>query len=332
MCATTSRRLDDEQLRKEQLVVANPIEMEGITAERPDQSFEPVIVAEYHLPAGQEVRCSYCPQRTHHQHGLVVRFDPSQLHLIGSVCGPAHLNLHFRHARNQHSELLSRQRYLTRIDAILIRSEMLTAACDEVLFGDQLGDVEAKTSEFRKLAGDTFLRLKSLALAGGALTEASRVRDLGAERRRDERLPKGQVGDPIYRTEMIAIGQLSGKGILHGDMLREPIFKFKQSLGALRSIMKGDTNSIATGKLKRAVLDIEEAREAGNASIATLNSAVWFFNPDHIALLVRWANSNSSDRLENKDGLLTLNGQALHPLPDTPAIGVLPDLYPPESS
>lgn len=327
MGTPTARRLSDEQLRTAQLVVDNPLEFEGVTIEPPDKSLSGAVIAEYHLKADQPpVRCSYCDQRQRHQHGFIVEFLPPARHLVGSDCGQAKLDLQFSAARKRHSELLSRQRLLHRMDAILAQRESLSSSCHDVLFGDPLKALEAKAAELSRHAGDAVIRLQALARSGGQLTESVAVRDWDAERRRDEHREEGKEGGPIYRFDIVPIGHLRGTAVLLAGSLRVRIHSLKQELTSLSAIARDGTEQLSNSRLSRALSAIDQHYEDARAAIASLNDASAFFELSHVRLLARWARDGANGALWARSDQLYAGDTAIQPIPvwAVPQLPILP--------
>ena len=332
MKTTTGRRLTDEQLRTAKLVLVDPLTVEGLSNDSPDKDFPPVVLGEYHLPSDKpQLRCSYCRQRAPHRKGFLVEFAPGSIHLVGSVCGPTQLDLQFGHARQSHADLVRRQGYLRRVDLICASAAHWTDSCDGILFSTKLAEIEAKSAELKKTAGDAFARLRATFFAGRQLSEEVDVRDFEAERRRDELSSNDDRGGPIFRKESISIGQLRGTGLLQGDALRAAIHTFKRNIQNLRSIALRNTDNITTKNLVKELLRVENDHVRANEAIRALNDCHRFFDVDHLELLARWSVGSSSDRLANNRGKLTISGRdgrayEIEPL-EGARFDALPELY-----
>ena len=211
MNSSTGRRLSDSDLRLAILDYANPLEIEGYTDERPDRDFAPMILGEYHLPAESEVRCSLCEQRQKHQNGFVVEFAPGRRHLIGGDCGRRELGAEFGRAKSRHNDERSRQRYLRRLDALVVMKDHIIEYCDTVLQGEDRKQLAATNRVLEAVAGNSMVRLRSLLGRGGLLAEDVRVRDREAEKKRDAALPEGAEARPIYTTTTVQLGPLLGQ-------------------------------------------------------------------------------------------------------------------------
>lgn len=309
MGQNAARRLTDEQLRSHELRITNPGELEGLSTDRPDTEFPPVIMGEYHLGGSQPpVRCCFCVQKTRHRKGFVVQFKPPTLHLIGSTCGPSHLNLQFGAATRSHMELVNRQTYLRRFDFIVSNLARWVDACNAVLFSEELQGIERKGEELKETAGDAYMRLHALAVGGSSLSEEVDVRDFEAERRRDERTADDEKRPPIYRKEAVAIGVLAGRALLQAGYLRSRVHAFKKAVNGLAALMRGATDGHATSKLKNEWLSLERLHGEANEAIDAINKAHEFFSATHLHLLARWSASNSTDTLSaGQGGLLVEN-------------------------
>jgi len=300
MSDMTTRRLNDAQLREADLLVDNPMAVEGLSHDRPADGFAPVIIAEYHLPAENMVRCCYCEQLQHHQHGFVAEFAPGSRHLIGSMCGTAKLDMHFEAARSSHRDLRSRQSYLRRLDYAVEQADAIIAECDAILKSSVLREVEAVGKTLDSRAGDLMIRLRA---TSGSLYEDVQVRDLAAETEEDE-----ERGRRRFKNERRLIGQLRGRGILKADGFRLRIKGLKDALRDAATLHRSDTDALTTSKLKKALKALDDAHADTNAAVGEINRAPAFFTPENVALLAQWAASNSSVRVEADGSTLTVNG------------------------
>lgn len=311
MASSPGRRLSDNELRSADLVISDPLSLEGLTHEHPDERHRPEVVAEYHLPPSADaVPCSYCEQHQAHRHGLVARFAPGSLHLVGSSCGPDKLDLHFSTARRNHKELVDRQYYLSRLDAVTQNGEVLLSAVDDVLFSDRLKELDEFAAVLTRVAGDALIRLRSLILRGGPLTETVQQRDLEAERKRDEQLPEGKTGGPIYIPHEAPLGPLQGRAVLTSERLRMDVFEFKKALKETLAKMERDTDGLSTGDLKKMSLGLDRAWDEANTAVQRINNAPLFFETEHMGWLARWADTHSADRLEPRGAALALTSKS----------------------
>jgi len=301
----TTRRLNDAQLRDADLFIDNPLAVEGLLHDRPADAFAPVIIAEYHLSKESMVRCSYCEQRQHHQHGFVAEFGPGSRHLIGSECGQSKLDMHFQAARSSHKDLRSRQSYLRRLDSAADLAEAIKAECHAILQSNALREVEAIGKTLDQTAGDLMIRLRA---NDGSFYEDIQVRDLAAETDEDQKR-----GRRRFKNERQLIGQLRGRGILKADGLRLRIKALKDALRAAAAIHQGDTDSLTTANLKKAVRALDDAHAEANAAVGEIVRARDFFAPENIDLLVRWAASSSSVAVEADGSTLIVNGKEVAP-------------------
>lgn len=304
--ASAPRRLSDQQLRTADLLVDDPLTVDCLTHDPPDTSFAPVIIAEYHLPSDQMVRCSHCEQRQHHQHGFVAEFAPGRRHLIGSECGTARLGMQFASARTGHRELLDRQGYVRRLDLIGEQCEALVEQCNAILGSEALRAIEEAGTELARLAGDAVIRLRA---SDGLLQEEVKVRDHEAESRR----PETQKHE-IYRIERRAIGQLRGRALLRSDGLRQRIFAFKKEVREVAALGRQKTDQLTTASLRKAFKALDERYEDATAAIDEMNRAPAFFSPANVALLARWAQSGTASRIQDDAGRLRIAGTEMRPL------------------
>lgn len=294
------RRFNDAQLRDAELLVEDPLSYPGLTYERPAEGFEPKILAEYHLPSDKQVRCSYCDQRQHHQHGFISEFAPGSCHLIGSECGQAKLNMHFQTEHRAHKDAMSRKSYLLRLDFVAERAKVLIAECDGILRSDALRHFEATGEILEKVAGDLMIRLRS---NSGPLYENVPVRDLASETEEDEK-----NGRQRFKNERVMIGQLRGRGILYANGLRLRIKALKDAIRAAASLQRSDTDPIETTKLKSTIKALDEAHNDANAAIGEITGGFAFFTPENIKLIESWARSNSSVEVVADGSTLVVNG------------------------
>ncbi len=205
-------------------MVSDPLAVDGFTDAPPDKNYPPVIIAEYQLGNDEpRVRCSYCEQRQHHRRGFVVEFAPGCRHLVGSNCGVQKLDLSFKAAKRSHKELKDRQHVLLRLNRAYEKYDELISHCDMILRGPELGEIQSRAVLFQRSAREAYIRLGSLATSGSALTEEVKVRDYAEEQRRDEMLPEGQKGDPIYRFETAQLGPFQGAALFNPKGLQDHI-------------------------------------------------------------------------------------------------------------
>lgn len=295
------RRLTDAELRGARLAVADPHSYTGLTTARPDLSYPPVIEAEYHLPTtSKPVRCSYCGKRQQHWNGFVVRFRPSQIHLIGSDCGQAKLDLRFGLARRQHKELVDRQSYILRLDGIIAKEEELRAAIRAVLFSDALSEVDRVSRELNQYAAGAFVRLRAAELAERQLTEDVRVRDFEAERRRDEVSSRAAEGGPIYRFEAVGLGRVDGAAVLLSEGIRKDIHSLKKAIDELPVLFRQDTTAIPTARLRSVIIDLSKAETAARNAVSRITGAHRFFEQVNLSRLARWSASAGEEKLSGE--------------------------------
>lgn len=295
-----TRRLNDAELRDADLVVENPLLVEGLTHDPPAPDIVPTIIAEYHLPKEGAVRCCYCEQRQHHQHGFIAEFAPGCRHLIGSLCGTAKLDLQFQAARSSHKDLRSRQNYLRRLDDVAGRVDTVIAECDAVLASAALREVELAAAVLDKRAGNLMLRLRAV---GGSLYEDVRVRDLEAETKEDEKR-----GNRRFKNERRLIGTLRGRGVLNADGFRLRIKGLKDALRNAASLQRSNTDDLPTSKLKKVLNALNDAHEDANMVIEEISRASAFFSANNLALLAQWSASNASARIEIEGSNVLVNG------------------------
>lgn len=277
-----NRRIDDRGLRTAQLLVEDPLLIPGVSEDRPDLTFSPVIVAEYHLPNSHPaLRCCYCQSRTSHWNGFVVQFRPEKLHLIGSVCGPTQFNLQFGLAKRAHKDLLDRQGFLRRLDSIIARAPVVVEACNDLLRSAELQRVESASSSLLSIQTDAMMRLRSLARNDGMLFENVRVRGSQTERRQ--------------------LGKLMGLGILEAQSLRMDIFALKRHLANFPSAAKIDTDSRTNRQLRAILTATESLYSAALSAIHTINDAPNFFVQINLDRIVSWALTATTDKLSFDD-------------------------------
>lgn len=264
-----------------------------------------MIVAEYHLPKENQVRCSYCEQRQKHQHGFVAEFGPRRRHLIGSTCGTATFDLQFKAAKNKHRELLDRQVYLLQLDHIVRECDALIDHCSAVLKSSSLHAIEHAGKALEVASGDFAMRLRAI---DSMLFEEVRVRDLQAEANRPDDGTDDSKPKPIFRTERQAIGQLRGKAVLNHEYLRSRIYAFKTGVREIVKLENADTDTLTNSELRKAFKAINQKFEDANNAIAECNRAPNFYSAENVERIVRWAREGTTADVEQVDGKLTING------------------------
>lgn len=293
---------DDAALRTAQLVI-DPYSVEGLCLSPPAEGAVIKIDGEYHVPdEADPLRCCLCPQHTPHRNGFVIVADGAARHLIGSTCGPKHLGITFRTAKNQHQDRLNRQGSLHRLDAVLERYDAFRDQCDGVLFSTLFKSLQERSAQFEAAAGDATVRLRSFLLRGAPLTENVSVRDFAAEERREDDKDK----TPIYKREPRSVGMLAGGGFLHVERLRETVFAFKNGLRTLKQAVAGGTATISTKRLATMLKELSDAHGAANAAIASINGAPAFFSMDNLDRLERWSHEGATQKVSWAEGGLEI--------------------------
>lgn len=305
---------DDAALRAAQLVI-DPYALEGLSTSPPAEGAVVSIRGEYHVPdEGEALRCCLCPQHTPHWNGFVIATDTGSQHLIGSTCGPKHLGITFRTAKNQHKDRLTRQGNLYRLDAVLAQFDAFLAQCNAVLFAPLFRSLQERLAQFETAAGDATVRLRSLVLRGAGLTENVTVRDFEAERRRDETASKDSEKKPIYRQEAQPIGPLAGRGFLNVEQLRATVFAFKSGLREFKQAVANGTGGIATNRLAKMLKELADAHERANIAVASINNARAFFSADNAERLQRWSHDGSVQDISAAPGGLSVRASGKAPV------------------
>lgn len=303
MKETSVRRLNDQQLREAELLIDDPLAVDGLSHYPPDLSYPPVIIAEYHLARGNEVRCCHCEQRQLHQNGFVAEFSPTSRHLIGSACGQEKLGLQFSSAKSTHKDLRSRQSYLSRLDFFQVVFDQAISHCDLVLQSDELRKVESVTIFLNKYAGDLMFRLRA---NDGELIEVVEVRDLAAETKQDE-----ESGRRRFKSERRRIGQLEGRAIIQSDNFRLRIKNLKDALRDACSLVRRGTDGLNTRALQSAVKRVDLAYANASNAVQEINQASAFFKEGNLEMLEKWARQHTAVKVRAQGSTLVVNGRPI---------------------
>jgi hypothetical protein len=283
------RRLTDDQLADARLEIDDPLAFANLTNDRPSADLTPEIVGEYHLPSDHDaIWCCHC-QAHRHRNGFVITNSTSFNHLIGSTCGPNHYGLSFSFARTQHRTLTRRKAILERLRNICAVADLTFVAVGNVLASDGLRRIDLKRAEIKKASEQVAMLLATAIQNSSPLQEMIQVRDLEAERRRDENLPEGKSGGPIYTQQPRSLGTVSGAGLLRRRDCRDILLSLREAVRAVRDLGKGATDGCTLHALTKAVKSAEDTWAEANEAISSAKRAPNFFSADNLSRLERWS-------------------------------------------
>lgn len=294
------RRLTDAELAATVLDIEDPLGIENLSRARPDASLQPIIIGEYHRQTTEQaIWCCHC-QAHRHWNGFVIENGTGNRYVIGSHCGPKHYELSFASARRQHTDLKQRQGLGRRLTEILRMDAELLGSIAHLLHSEGLRQIDTARAVIKKVAGDMFFRLQSIAMTGASLNESVRVRDYAAEARR----PAGGKRDesPIYSFENRSLGALDGAALLieRGDC-RDKLLALRQALLEARKAQTQGTDSIVTADLKKIVTACEEAHSRAEQAISLARRAPAFFSDENVSRLERWSEQFDAFRIQRTD-------------------------------
>lgn len=306
--ATQSAHLTDEQLSAARLQIDDPLATPRLSTAKPSAELTPSIVGEYHFSDEHpKLWCCHC-QGHRHRNGFVITNETGSHHMLGSKCGPDHYGLSFTLAKQDHKAKVQRKGVLERLHAICEIADLVLAAIQEVARSEGLRLVDQKREELRRASDSAFKALANSVRSSSPLHEVVQVRDLDAERRRDEQLPDDKVGPPIYRDERMPIGRVAGVAIVRDrDDCRDCILSLKAAIIAVQKLRRDDTNKHKVQALLKAVRTAEEAWESAQASIVEAEGAPAFFSPENLDRLERWTAGNRYFRLMRDGRNLRVN-------------------------
>jgi hypothetical protein len=276
--------------------------MPRLSLEKPSADLTPSIVGEYHLSKDHpRLWCCHCQGHRHHN-GFVITNEGGFNYLIGSKCGPDYYGLSFSFAQRDHKAKVQRKGVLERLAAICAAADAVNASIREILHSDGLRLVDQKREELRRASDSAFSALAVSVRTGSMLYEIVQVRDLEAERRRDEQLSPDKSGPPIYRDERMPIGRVAGTAILREkDDCRDHLLSLRAAIEAVVRMRNADTNKQSLQALTKAVRVAEQASDAAQEFIIEAESAPAFFSAENLERLERWTAENRYYRL-TRDG------------------------------
>jgi len=320
---TQSAQLSDEQLSVARLQIDDPLATHHLCLEKPSADLTPAIVGEYHLSKDHpRLWCCHCQGHRHHN-GFVITNESGSSYLIGSRCGPDHYGLSFSLAEREHKAKVRRKGVLERLNSICANASAVSATIREILHSEALRLVDQKREELRQASDSAFNALSVSVRTESALYEIVQVRDLEAERRRDEQLPPDKSGPPLYRDERMAIGRVAGVAVLRdtGDC-RDHLLALRAAIETVVRLRNQNTNSHPIQTLTKAVRAAEEAWDAAQESIIEAENAPAFFGPENLNRLERWSAENRYYRLTREgQNLLVKNRDSKERL-----VGALPTI------
>lgn len=335
MRAPQYRRYSDGELLAAEFRIEDPLSIEGLCNERPDPELVPEILGEYDRtpPGGRRANpdepwlwCCHC-QGARHWRGFVITNATGARFMIGSRCGLKHYEASFKGSHNIYREQASRKGILERFHDLLRRAPALNETADEILSSPALRILDDKRAELKAASGDAFARLEAAARNGSALEDHVQVRDVAAERERDERMERDRVppskrsSEPIYTTERRSLGRIEGEALVieRGDA-RDLLLKLKRALAELDRLERADTNDASLAQLTKAVRDAEEALRDARLRLASCRRANLFFSDSNARRLERWSAHHRTFNIHaDEDGLrITARGERpllISPLP-----------------
>lgn len=319
--ATQSAHLTDEQLSAARLQIDEPLATPRLSLEKPSADLKPAIVGEYHLSKDHpRLWCCHCQGHRHHN-GFVITNEGGSNYLIGSKCGPDHYGLSFSFAQQEHKANVQRKGVLERLAAICATADAVNASIHEILHSDGLRLIDQKREELRRASDSAFSALAVSMRTGSTLYEMVQVRDVDAERRRDEQLPPDKSGPPLYRDERMPIGRVATTAVLREkDDCRDHLLSLRAAIEAVARMRHADTNKQSLQALTKAVKIAEQAWDAAQVSIIEAENAPAFFSRENLDRLERWTAENRYYRLtRDGSGLLVKNRDTaerrIRPLP-----------------
>jgi hypothetical protein len=291
--ATNPARMSDVELSAARLEIDDPLSLPNLSLDRPSPDLTPEIVGEYHLPSSHDlVWCCHCQSHSH-RNGFAVANSTGHHYLLGSECGPKHYGLSFVFAARDHKQKVKRKGILDRMRAIWASAPAVKATIAEVLHSEGLRLIDQKREELRRASDSAFSALSISVKTEMPLYETVSVRDVAAEQRRDEQLPEDQTGGPIYRSERMSLGRVSGAALLResGDC-RDLLVVLRRQIEAVEAFRKEVTDAYSIPQLMKAVRTAEEAWQAAQDAIDEAQVADAFFSGGNLNRLERWSADN----------------------------------------
>lgn len=296
--ASYRRNLTDDQLLHTSLVIKDLAELAGSVDYPPDPNLRPEIVGEYHFDTKTEQaqRCCHCPQHQPHWNGFVVTNETGKLHLLGGDCGLKHYGLAFSQAKREHSDMVSRQKYVRRVKDLAATADNIVAALRAFSSGRDILGLWTKQLEFRRASDVAFNALEALAQGELPLFVNDRVRDFEREARRDESaeaaLGPGEKGE-LYKLERRTIGQLQGRGFFtrqatFGGVVSSCV----DAVTVIADTVRAGTDDLTTHQIRLRWTELNRAGRELLQTIDAINSAHAFFSDDNIARMAQWASSS----------------------------------------
>lgn len=304
---------DAEQLIRVELKTKDFAVVDAASSTPPLEGEELTYALLYELD--KEVPCSFGGHP--HKRGYVLKDRNGVLYRTGHICGKTLFGLDFKEMSDNFTRMLSRQRDLIR--AARIRESLLKHA----KWIEALPQCAAVRSfeNFRRdfIAGHAILYARLKQAAEWRLIGVTQVRDLVAERLRDEKArenaevqkqlsgamlkdwfrqhpPSYGRGGPIYRTERHDFGEVAGAALFvlagaEGNALGASGQAAKLGL-QLANLDKSDAElremSITAGRLLRAL----------DSLCAALDSVGAFLSAGSVERVAAWANSLKIDDAE----------------------------------
>lgn len=320
--ATAPRRLTDDQLANARLEIDDPLAIPSLSKDRPSADLTPEIVGEYHLTGDHDaIWCCHC-QAHRHRNGFIVTNATGANHLIGSTCGPKHYGLSFNFARTQHRTLTRRKAILERLRSICAAADTTLTAIAGALASDGLRQIDLKRAEIRKASEQIFTLLSTFIQNGSPLQEMIQVRDLDAERRRDENLPEGKSGPPIFIQQPRSLGIVAGAGLLRRRDCRDSLLALRAAVETVRDMGKAATDNYSLQALTKAVKAAEDAWDDANRAIAEAEAAPRFFSAENLDRLERWSSAYNTFSLRADGSSLVITDKGITSIAPLAAVSV----------
>jgi hypothetical protein len=301
----THSALDDAALVSTRLVITDPSELADALSSKPPTGAAVELLSWYDVPKGADQRCCFCSNHTAHRLGYLCKFGTEDAkYLVGNVCGREILGDEFIIATRSFKGDIQRQKVIQRLQSFGARAEEFIGWSDSVLFSDDLRQLAALAAQFSSLAGDAFIRLKSLSKAGGMLTQNIQVRDYAAEQSRNEDDKRG----PIFKYEEQAIGRLVGSALFDIDSLKDDVYQLKKSVKEAAATAQAITANKGenTTTLKRISKRVSDSHVAARRAIDALSTAQRFFEADNLNNVIRWYSGSSNFTFRVEGGGLSI--------------------------
>lgn len=336
--------LTDDELRKVVWTTSDPMKLENIQPEVPEDLPDFTIELEYQLDRATDapVRCAHCPHHQSHWHGFVLLAADGRRFLLGSLCGPKAYKSDYFVASKARNRAKKRAEALISWDTMRDRLQDILTAFTETTRDPSFAIVRRIRGAWAGQAPgvrDAIARIGRDHLSGQQEMRFSRARrDRHAEGLRDLRffqeaeklahLPtkqhriaiaelKNRLGSgEIWRTEEGDLGRLEGPEWLTGA---EDPFKLMDGAAArLRAYyaLGAKTADKATPQIEQLTREAKNELACIAEQIRRIKTAGEFFQPEHLSRLSTWAASTFAEHTRRmivyQDGKLTVS-DGYHP-------------------